>query len=599
MGPGGCCPRYLRVLAPELRMAARKAGRRVGAAHLRLGALGVGLALAWLGMAVRLYHVQVIQATDLAEQGVEQRQIDRDLVAQRGNIFDRNGDLLAMTVEAASLFVNPQELTEPVFVAQQMGGLLGRDPDALLEQFSSDRQFVYLKRQVEPEVAEEILAFNLPGVYSHPEPKRVYPTGTVSSHVVGFVNVDGVGAEGIEFEFDDLLKGEPGQVVFEQAPNGVPIPWAPSQSVPAVPGADLITTIAAPIQFSAEDACRETLVVTGGASCWIVVMEVETGEILAIAGAPAFDPAIRQGTDGTPFANFAVRGMYEPGSTQKLITFAAALEEGVVKPDTLIRGVGDIIELRPQACTRADDEIFGCYEDFDTHETEDMTASDVFRRSSNVGTIMVAQLMPPDLLGRYLDAFAFGQPTGLDYPGEASGLINLDPSCEVCPLSAAIGYGVAVTSVQMASAYAAIGNDGVWVQPHIVISAHGLGGDTQVFVPDSHRVVSPETAATMRLLLSEVVEAGTGISAQIPGYQVGGKTGTANKLGDDGRYTEITMASFVGMAPIDDPKVVVAVVVDSPAFEFQTGGLAAAPAFATVMEQALHRLGVTPDVSSG
>lgn len=599
MGPGGCCPRYLRVLAPELRMAARKAGRRVGAAHLRLGALGVGLALAWLGMAVRLYHVQVIQATDLAEQGVEQRQIDRDLVAQRGNIFDRNGDLLAMTVEAASLFVNPQELTEPVFVAQQMGGLLGRDPDALLEQFSSDRQFVYLKRQVEPEVAEEILAFNLPGVYSHPEPKRVYPTGTVSSHVVGFVNVDGVGAEGIEFEFDDLLKGEPGQVVFEQAPNGVPIPWAPSQSVPAVPGADLITTIAAPIQFSAEDACRETLAVTGGASCWIVVMEVETGEILAIAGAPAFDPAIRQGTDGTPFANFAVRGMYEPGSTQKLITFAAALEEGVVKPDTLIRGVGDIIELRPQACTRADDEIFGCYEDFDTHETEDMTASDVFRRSSNVGTIMVAQLMPPDLLGRYLDAFAFGQPTGLDYPGEASGLINLDPSCEVCPLSAAIGYGVAVTSVQMASAYAAIGNDGVWVQPHIVISAHGLGGDTQVFVPDSHRVVSPETAATMRLLLSEVVEAGTGISAQIPGYQVGGKTGTANKLGDDGRYTEITMASFVGMAPIDDPKVVVAVVVDSPAFEFQTGGLAAAPAFATVMEQALHRLGVTPDVSSG
>lgn len=599
MGPGGYRPRNLLVPASELRMAARKAGRRVGAAHLRLGALGVGLALAWLGMAVRLYHVQVIQAPDLAEQGVEQRQIDRDLVAQRGNIFDRNGDLLAMTVEAASLFVNPQELTEPVFVAQQMGGLLGRDPDALLEQFSSDRQFVYLKRQVDPEMAEEILAFDLPGVYSHPEPKRVYPTGTVSSHVVGFVNVDGVGAEGIEFEFDDLLKGEPGQVVFEQAPNGVPIPWAPSRSVPAVPGADLITTIDGPIQYSAEDACRETLVVTGGASCWIVVMEVETGEILAIAGAPAFDPAIRQGTDGTPFSNFAVRGMYEPGSTQKLITFAAALEEGVVKPDTLIRGVDDIIELRPQACTRADDEIFGCYEDFDTHETQDMTASDVFRRSSNVGTIMVAQLMPPDLLGRYLDAFAFGHPTGLDYPGEASGLINLDPSCEVCPLSAAIGYGVAVTSVQMASAYAAIGNDGVWVQPHIVISAHGLAGDTQVFAPDSHQVVSPETAATMRLLLSEVVEAGTGISAQIPGYQVGGKTGTANKLGDDGRYTEITMASFVGMAPIDDPKVVVAVVVDSPAFEFQTGGLAAAPAFAKVMEQALHRLGVTPDVSSG
>ncbi len=580
-------------------MAARKAGRQVAGAHLRLGALGVVLTLAWLGMAVRLYHVQVIQAPGLAEQGVEQRQIDRDLIPQRGNIFDRNGDLLAMTVEAASLFVDPQELTEPVFVAQQIGGLLGRDPDALLDQFNSDRRFVYLKRQVDPDTAAEVLAFDLPGVYSHPEPKRVYPTGTVSSHVVGFVNVDGVGSEGIEFEFDDLLKGVPGQVVFEQAPNGVPIPWAPSRSVPAVPGNHQITTNDGPIQYSAQEACRETLVVTGGASCWIVVLEVETGEILAIAGAPAFDPAIRQGTDGSAFTNFAVRGMYEPGSTQKLITFAAALEEGVVKPDTLIRGVDDIIELRPQACTRTDDEIFGCYEDFDTHETEDMTASDVFRRSSNVGTIMVAQLMPPDLLGRYLNAFAFGQPTGLDYPGEAAGLINLDPSCEVCPLSAAIGYGVAVTSVQMASAYAAIANEGVWVQPHIVVSAHGVGGDTQVFAPESHRVVSAETAATMRLLLSEVVEAGTGISAQIPGYRVGGKTGTANKLGDDGRYTEITMASFVGMAPIDDPKVVVAVVVDSPTFEYQTGGLAAAPAFATVMEQALHRLGVTPDVSSG
>ena len=599
MGTGGFGPRCLRIPAPDLTMAARKAGKRLGAAQLRLGALGVGLALAWLGMAVRLYHVQVIQASDLAEQGIEQRQIDRDVVPQRGNIFDRNGDPLAMTVEAASLYVNPQELTEPVYVAQQIGGLLGRDPEALLEQFNSDRQFVYLKRQVDIDAAAQILGFGLPGIYSHPEPKRVYPTGTVSSHVVGFVNVDGVGAEGIEFEFNDLLKGVPGQVAFEQAPNGVPIPWAPSQSVPAVPGHDLITTIDLPIQYSAEDACKSTIAVTGGAACWIVVMEVETGRILAIAGAPVFDPAVRQGSDGSPFANFAVRGMYEPGSTQKLITFAAALEEGIVKPDTLIRGVSDVIELRPQACTRTDDEIFGCYEDFDNHETEDMTASDVFRRSSNVGTIMVAQLMPPDMMGRYLDAFAFGQPTGLDYPGEASGSINLDPSCEVCPLSAAIGYGVAVTSVQMASAYAAIGNDGMWIQPHIVTSAHGLASDLQTFTPESHRVVSAETAATMRLLLSQVVEAGTGISAQIPGYQVGGKTGTANKLGDDGRYTEITMASFVGMAPIDDPKVVVAVVVDSPSFEYRTGGLAAAPAFAQVMEQALHRLGVTPDATSG
>ncbi|HUO46427.1 MAG TPA: penicillin-binding protein 2 [Acidimicrobiia bacterium] len=580
-------------------MAARKAGRRLAAAHFRLGALGVGLALAWMGMGLRLYQVQVVQAPDLAERGVAQRQIERELNPQRGNIFDRNGDPLAMTVEAASIFVNPQELTEPVYVAQQIGGMLGRDHNALVEQFQSDSQFVYLRRQVELERAAEIIDLGLPGIYSHPEPKRVYPTGTVASHVVGFVNIDGVGAEGIEHEFDDLLKGTPGELRFEQAPNGVPIPWAPTQSVPAIPGDDLVTTIDLPIQYSAEEACKSTLQVTGGTACWIVALAVETGDVLAVAGAPQFDPAIRQGVDGSAFGNFAVRGMYEPGSTQKLITFAAALDQGIVRPDTLIRQIDDVIELRPEACKRNDDEIFGCYKDFESHEVEDMAVADVFRRSSNVGTIKIAQLMPPGVVGQYLTAFGLGEQTGIDYPGEAAGLINLDPSCEVCPLSASIGYGVAVTSLQMAAAYAAIGNDGVWIQPHIVTAAHGLDSGREIFAPATRQVVGEAIAQQLRAMLSDVVEAGTGVSAQIPGYRVGGKTGTANKLGDDGRYTDITMASFVGMAPIDDPRVVVAVVVDSPTFEYRTGGLAAAPAFAQVMEQALHRLGVTPDAGSG
>jgi cell division protein FtsI/penicillin-binding protein 2 len=579
-------------------MAARKAGRRLGAAHLRLGALGLGLTLAWIGMGFRLYQVQVVQAPDLAERGVEQRQIERQLTPQRGNIFDRNGEPLAMTVEAASIFVNPQELTEPVFVAQQIGGLLGRDPQTLLDQFNTDSQFVYLRRQVELEQVATVMDLKLAGVYSHPEPKRVYPTGTVASHIVGFVNVDGIGSEGIEHQFDDMLTGTPGELRFEQAPNGVPIPWAPSQSVPAIPGEDLITTTDLPIQYAAEEACKETLVATGAVSCWVVALAVETGEVLAVAGAPEFDPSIRQGVDGSPFTNFALRGLYEPGSTQKLVTFAAAFEEGEVRSDTLIREVGDVIELRPEACKRDDDEIFGCYKDFEAHRTEDMTAGDVFRRSSNVGTIKIAQLMTAGQIGHYLDAFGFGRRTGLEFPGEASGQINLDPACEVCPLSASIGYGVAVTSLQMAAAYAAIGNDGVWVQPHLVSSSHGLDGDTRLSTPVTRRVVSEATARELRTLLSQVVEAGTGISAQIPGYQVGGKTGTADKLGEDGRYTEITMASFVGMAPIADPKVVVAVVVDSPSYEYRTGGLAAAPAFAKVMEQALHRLGVTPDATT-
>jgi cell division protein FtsI (penicillin-binding protein 3) len=580
-------------------MAARRAGRRLTTAHLRLGLLGVGLALAWLGMGVRLYQVQVVQAKDLAEEGTEQRQTERQLIPQRGNIFDRNGDPLAMTVEAVSIYAHPQELEEPVFVAQQVGGLLGRDPNELLAELQSGSNFVYLKRQVELDLAEQVMSLGIPGIYSHDEAKRVYPTGTIASHVVGFVNVDGVGLEGIEYEFEDQLRGVPGVVTFEQAPSGVPIPWAPSESTPAVPGDDLITTIDLPIQYTAEQACQQTLVTTGATSCWIVAMEVETGAVLAIAGAPQFDPLLRLSSDGSPFANFAVRGMYEPGSTQKLITVAAAIEDGVVGPDTVIGAVTDQIELRPGACKSATDEVFGCYSDFTQHETEDMAVIDVFRESSNVGTIRIAQMMTRDQIAGYLDLFGLGGPTGLDYPGEASGLINLDPSCQTCPLSAAIGYGVAVTPLQMAAAYGAIGNDGVWIQPHILDFSHGLNGRNEEFPTASHQVVSERTAYLMRQLLSQVVEAGTGISAQIPGYEVGGKTGTADKLGEDGRYTDITMASFVGLAPIDDPKIVVAVVVDGPAYEFRTGGLAATPAFAAVMEQALHRLGVTPDASAG
>ena len=437
------------------------------------------------------------------------------------------------------------------------------------------------------------------GIFSHDEAKRVYPTGSIASHVVGFVNVDGVGLEGLEYEFEEQLRGVPGVVSFEQAPSGVPIPWAPSQATPAVPGDDLVTTIDLPIQYSAEQACQETLATTGATGCWIVAMEVETGAVLAIAGAPHFDPLARVSADGTPFANFAVRGMYEPGSTQKLITVSAAIEEGVVSPDTVIGAVTDQIELRPGACKSGTDEVFGCYSDFTPHETRDMAVIDVFRESSNVGTIRIAQMMTRDQIGGYLDLFGLGGPTGLDYPGEASGLINLDASCQTCPLSAAIGYGVAVTPLQMAAAYGAIGNDGVWIQPHILDFSHGLTGRNEDHPSASHRVVSERTAYLMRQLLSQVVEAGTGISARIPGYEVGGKTGTADKLGEDGRYTDITMASFVGLAPIDDPKIVVAVVVDGPAFEFRTGGLAATPAFAKVMEQALHRLGVTPDAAAG
>lgn len=559
--------------------------------------MGIALLLAWLGMGWRLFEVQVVRADDLAEQGLAQRLVERQLAPERGKIFDRNGELLAMTVEAESIYAIPHQVEEPLYVAQQVGGLLGVDHEALAERLDSGDDFVYLDRQVDLDLADQVRRLELPGVFSHPEAVRSYPAGPVSSHVVGFVDLDGHGVEGLEYSYDELLAGTPGSQLFERDGGGRPIPQGRLEEIPAIPGEDLVTTMDLPLQYATQDACADALERTGSRECWAVVLEVETGDVLAMAGAPPFDPVTRATPSGEGFSNFVVRGSYEPGSIQKLVTMSAALEEGVVDVGTWFGAVADQIELRPGACKSATDEVYGCYADFEPHETRDMTAGEIFTISSNVGIIRIAERLPDGVLGDYIEAFGLTEPTGIDYSGETSGLLNLDPSCTVCVLSASIGYSVAASPLQMASAYAAVGNEGAWTEPRLVESMVDGEGTADVAEPATRRVVSAATSRTMLDLLAGVVETGTGGAATVPGYRVGGKTGTADKIGDDGLYTEVTRASFVGLAPIDDPKLVVAVMLDAPAWEYRTGGLGAAPVFAEVMEQALHRLGVTPDGS--
>ncbi len=577
---------------------------------VRIALIGLAIVVAWGVMAYRLVQIQVFHAPALAEEGLSQRLVSRPLAPQRGKIFDRNGELLAMTVESQSLFAVPDQVEEPLWLAQQVGGLLGVDSDALYRRLTSDTNFVYIKRQLDGVEAERILDMEIRGVYSHPEPARIYPAGQVAAHVTGFVNIDGVGQEGLELVYDPALTGVPGRAEFERALDGTPILQGHSDITPAVPGVDLNTTIDLPLQYQAQEACVDAVERTGAANCWVVVMAVETGEILALTGAPVFDPVQRQtldpqcegGPDGAvcrQFSNFAVRGSYEPGSTQKLITVAAALEEGVVEIGTTIPWVSDVLELRPEACRSTDDDLFGCYRDFKPHEARDMTVAEIFTRSSNVGTIRVAESLGQDTLVDYIERFGLGSKTGVDYTAESAGLLNFEAGCETCWASAAIGYSVAVSPLQMAAAYAAIGNDGTWVTPHLVSTQVDVDGQTEVAGIETRQVVSAGTALLMRELLAGVVERGTGESAAVEGYRVGGKTGTANKLGEDGRYIDDTRASFVGLAPISDPKLVVAVVVDTPQFEFRTGGAAAAPVFSEVMEQALHRLGISPDGSGG
>ena len=587
-------------------MTTTKARLRFQPVKVRIAIIGLLVILAWLAMGYRLVQIQVFDAPVLAEEGLSQRLVSRDLAPQRGKIFDRNGDLLAMTVEAQSLYAVPNQVEEPLWVAQQIGGLLEADSERLLERMDSDRDFVYLKRQVDGVLAEQILDLGIRGVYAHPEPTRIYPAGAVASHVTGFVNIDGVGQEGLELVYDQELTGVPGKAEFERGLDGTPILQGISDIVPAVPGVDLNTTIDIPLQYQAQQACIEAVKRTKSDNCWVVVLGVETGEILAMTGAPVFDPVSREtldprcekledSTECREFSNFIVRGMYEPGSTQKLITVAAALEEAEVAIGTTIAQVGDVLELRDDACRSAEDDLYGCYRDFKEHETRDMTVAEIFTRSSNVGTIMIADRLGQKRLVEYIEKFGLGRKTGVDYTVESPGFLNFEAGCETCWASAAIGYSVAASPLQMAAAYAAIGNDGNWITPHIVSTKTDVNGDTEVAGIETRKVVSSGTALLMRELLASVVERGTGVNAAVEGYRVGGKTGTANKLGSDGRYTDDTRASFVGMAPVSNPKIVVAVVVDSPHFDFRTGGAAAAPVFADVMEQALHRLGVTPD----
>lgn len=576
-------------------MAARPARRRFSPARIRLAVLGVVLVAAWLGMGYRLVQVQVVQAADLRESGLAQRQVERPLPAERGRIYDRNGDLLAMAVEAETVYAVPALVTQPAFVAQELGTLLDVEIDELAERLESDKDYVYVKRQVDLDVAERVRRMELPGIFLEPETTRSYPAGPVAAHVVGFVDIDGIGLEGLEVQYDDQLSGTPGRQIFESSRSGTPIPQGRTEEVPAVPGDDLVSTIDLPLQYSTIDACSEAIERTQAKECWAVVLEVESGNVLAMAGAPPFDPATRSTEGGASFSNAVVREPYEPGSIQKLITMSAALEDGVVDVDTVFGAVADQIELRPGACESDTDQVYGCYTDFEEHETKDMTARQIFTASSNVGIIRIAQRLDEGRLVDYIESFGLTRPTGIDYTAETAGLLNMPAGCTVCPLSASIGYSVAASPLQMAAAYAAIGNDGLWTQPRLVSSIVDVDG-TQTDVPqEQRRVVSAETARVVRELLGGVVESGTGGNAQVDGYRVGGKTGTADKLGEDGTYIDVTRASFVGLAPIDDPKLVVAVMVDEPAWEYRTGGRAAAPVFATIMEQALHRLGVTPD----
>ncbi len=553
--------------------------------RFRLAWLSVILTLAFAAMGSRLFVVQIMNASAYAKLAEDQRVRTIEFPARRGAIFDRSGEPLAISVDLKTIYADPALVEDPRPEAEQLAPLLHLDVAELEEKLrgrAEGSRFEYLARQVKPKVAAKVRALDLPGIYMLSEAKRYYPGGSLAAHVLGLTDTDGNGIAGIESEYDSILEGRPGHQTLEQDPSGRVLPQAASSYVEPVPGRSLFLTIDKEIQYFTELALAQAAKEYNAAGASAIVMRPATGEILALANVPDFDP--NKGGDATAeqLRNRAITDVYEPGSAFKVVALSAAIEEGVVTPETTYT-VPDSFPYY--------DRVFN---DSHPHETLAMTVREIMEQSSNVGTIKIALDLGATRLSDYVDRFGFGSRTGLDFPGESSGIVlPLDMWSGTTLATVPMGQGVAVTPLQLISFYGALANNGVWVEPKLLAASLTGAGTMQMSPePAARRLMAETTAANVVSILTGVVEKGTGIEAQIPGYRVAGKTGTAQKPADTGGYGNDYVASFAGFAPAQDPQIVAIVVLDDP--DPIWGGSTAAPTFRRIVEFALRHLGVAP-----
>ncbi len=568
---------------------------------LRLLLVGLVFTLAWGGIGYRLFDLQGNQALANAEYGFDQRIKERSIDPPRGTIFDRDGVELAMTIDGYNVVVDPMLLDDPTAAAVVLAPFSEKSYEELAVELAegqaNERRYAEIAMRVDTTTKTEIKAAvdeaGLIGVFYRDQPLRVYPAGSVAAQVIGLVRFDDdAGIEGLEKTFDSELQGRPGRIIAEVDPRGRAIPQGELLIEPAVAGSDIVTTIDREIQFATDQALTKAIQTTNAQSGAIVVMLAGTGEVVAMSSWPGFDLNDRTAVTPDVLRNRAVADVYEPGSTLKTVTVAAAIDQGVVTSSTPID--------TPKTVTVGEFE----YEDHGRNP-EWMPVQDVLSRSSNVGTIEIQRRLGNDLHYEYLTAFGLGSPSGLDVAGERHG--SLEPTAKwntTSGSSIAIGYAVGTTALQMAAVYATIANDGIWTEPYLVQEIIKPDGTRITTKPRSHRVLSVETAAEMRRMLGRVIdtEKGTGRRARMTDYTAGGKTGTSQEFDvEAGVYSNDTTASFIGMAPLNNPRIIVVVVLDSPngihsdGADLSLGGASAAPVFAEVAQNALHQLGVTPD----
>jgi cell division protein FtsI (penicillin-binding protein 3) len=534
----------------------------------------------------RLVFLQGVDSADLANRAEQDRLADYPIAALRGAIVDRDGNPFAYTVDAYRITADPAAVEDPERTALALTALLDVPVDELTEQLSGEGRWVSLARQVPPETVEAIEDLGLPGVLSEDDPVRLYPAGVVGGQVVGWTGRDGTGLGGVELRFEDVLAGTDGHRRVEVGSGGNPIPAGIDESTPATDGSTVELTLDQDVQYVVEQRLAQACADGATTRASAVVLDAHTGEVVAMGSCPGYDPAQAGSTDPDLLGNPIVSGVFEPGSVMKAVTLAAALEEGVAEPDTVLTVDGSI---------PAGDVVV---RDASDHDPIDFTVTGILAKSSNVGTIMLAREVGDATLERYLRAFGVGEETGVELPGESAGI--LQDSAEWTESRAAnvpIGQGVSVTTLQMASIYQAIANDGVRVPPRVVSSVTAPDGTTtRPDAPEPTRVVSEATADDLAYMLEAVVgPGGTAPRAQVDGYRVAGKTGTAQRANPEcncyagGGY----VTTFVGFAPADDPQYVVAVDLERPSSSAE-GGQVAAPVFADVMRHVLTSAGVVP-----
>lgn len=535
---------------------------------------------------VRLVSLQTTQHDRLLTRARDQQQGTVETTPVRGLVLDRNGNELARSVDTESFWAVPGQLQNVEEAAKQLAPIVRTDATALAahlkEAQDAHRKFAWIARKLDTEQAEKMRALNLAGVYSLKEPKRQYPNGSLAAHVLGFVGLDEEGLAGVERAYNEQIHGEAGKVLVETDAHGHAYSSFEAQSRP---GETVVLTIDRFIQYKTEQALVEAVERTRAKSGSAVVLDPRTGEILALANAPTFDPNDPRAVADQARVNQALQNIYEPGSTFKMVAYSAAIERGLAKPT-------DKIDCQMGSITVAG-RLIHDHKPFGT-----LTLTQALALSSNVAAIKIGLRVGDNSMYDFMTRYGFGCKTGVELPGETSGLVRDVKKWQPSSIgSIAMGQEVGVTPVQMAAAYATLANDGVRIAPHLVREIRAADGSVVYSAqPEQHRVVTAETAQTMRQMLEEVTLNGTAKKARLDGYTAAGKTGTAQKIDPKTKAYSKTkfIGSFVGFAPVENPAVVIIVVIDEPAGSYH-GGDVAAPVFNEIAEQVLPVLNVEPD----